>query len=509
MEQKQGIAGKYKHYKGKEYVVYCEAVDIYKNKYVLYQQCYDDKSFWVRPYEMFFETVQVDGETKKRFTFKGRRRAKTEDKIKELIDLIKSQHIQIRHTETGQYYVITNIAQELEYVNIHKENDDIQSGYLSEYELSKRMGFYSCRIDNNINFFEMKDKLDSRFSLEIGNNDMNELSTLFNPCSIDLKIASSGFLVTKRKLVDPQSVEHISSESDLWKPVKKYTSKNLGPDYIKIRPGATILTHTKDCIKIPDDCAGKIEIKSTFARLSLSVTFGDFCNPGYKGYFPLEIKNNGKHTIIIHENETMAQLILIPLQGAILNEYSSNATYVNEKGYDDGTPYSFWRERSIKALRVKTGNDDIIKLYHNILYKIKSDNTPDVNEYKERFNNSFLPFCQKCIIKPKYRQMVNDKKIDKKKIIGAYVRKEKFLKSLCNIKWGSGVGSIICVILPFILQYVQNSSESDNSVSFLNYWFLLMAAIILLIVTIALFVWTSSKVFCTFEKIDLEDVMTD
>ena len=120
--------------------------------------------------------------------------------------------------------------------------------------------------------------------LKVGENDVELIKKIINPCSIDLQIADSGFLTSKYKVLDPQSIEHVSSATDLWKKVKMFRSKNHSSEFIKLRPGKTILTHTKERICIPKDCAGKVEIKSTYARLSLAITSGDFCNPGYNCY---------------------------------------------------------------------------------------------------------------------------------------------------------------------------------------------------------------------------------
>lgn len=352
------IDGIYKHYKNRYYDVYCSAFDINDNKYVLYKQCYGDKDFWIRPYDMFFELIKVEGTPQKRFE-----KIKTEqetNKILQLIEMFKTQNICIRHSETGEHYVISKIDESKKCVTIQQISQSNASGYLTEYEIARRLGFISCVINGEVKYFKSNNSISDIKALSIGENNIDELKHLFNPCSIDLKIAETGFLKTRFKLVDPQSVEYISCTSDLWKKAKTYSSKNRNSSFFKLRPGATIITHTKDRIHIPYDCAGKIEIKSTFARLSLSITYGDFCNPGYDGHFPLEIKNNGCHTVIIHESETMAQLILIPLQGPILSEYSSKATFKNAKEYDDGTPYSFWRERSIQSIRKKTGTQPII-----------------------------------------------------------------------------------------------------------------------------------------------------
>ena len=496
------IPGKYRHYKGNYYTAYCVALDLEGNKFVLYQQCYGDKSFWIRPYNMFFESIKFEDRTTKRFSQVAGKRKTARSKINELIALVENQSILIRNSESEDQYIISQISESDGYVIVHPLDYHYASGYLTEYELAKRLGFLSCRINGEIKYFKSQEEIDTHKSLSIGNNDIEELKELLNPCSIDLQIASSGFLKTRFKLVDPQSVEHVSSATDLWKPVRIHSSKNSQLNYIKIHPGTTILTHTKGKIRIPDDCAGKIEIKSTFARLSLSITYGDFCNPGYYGYFPLEIKNNGRHTIIIHANETMAQLILIPLQGPILAEYSAKATFINENGFDDGTPYSFWRERSIKSLRKENGTQKIIDLSNRLLDVINTENTSDVNAYKDRFNNYFLPYCHKHINKPKYRNVDNSLP-DTKKLIMAYIKKEKVLKSLYSIKWLSGILTVICTLLPIVLQLMQNERKTNDSITFLSFWSLVVIAGILLIITIVLFV-TAPKTFCTFESIDLD-----
>ena len=60
--------GKYKHYKGGEYEVigyvhHSETTE----QLVLYKQLDKDTGLWVRPYDMFFGTVMVDGIEKDRF----------------------------------------------------------------------------------------------------------------------------------------------------------------------------------------------------------------------------------------------------------------------------------------------------------------------------------------------------------------------------------------------------------------------------------------------------------
>ena len=64
--------GRYRHYKGNEY----EVIGVAKHSedetnLVVYRPLYGEKGLWVRPLDMFVETVEVDGDTKARFKYIG------------------------------------------------------------------------------------------------------------------------------------------------------------------------------------------------------------------------------------------------------------------------------------------------------------------------------------------------------------------------------------------------------------------------------------------------------
>jgi hypothetical protein len=62
--------GRYRHYKGRDYIVLGVARHSEtEEELVVYQQDYGDRSLWVRPQAMFQETVHVDGQTIPRFQF--------------------------------------------------------------------------------------------------------------------------------------------------------------------------------------------------------------------------------------------------------------------------------------------------------------------------------------------------------------------------------------------------------------------------------------------------------
>lgn len=63
-------AGKYRHFKGKEY----EVLDVVRHseteeELVLYRPLYGDYGLWVRPIAMFFDMKDLDGKPVPRFEF--------------------------------------------------------------------------------------------------------------------------------------------------------------------------------------------------------------------------------------------------------------------------------------------------------------------------------------------------------------------------------------------------------------------------------------------------------
>jgi hypothetical protein len=64
--------GRYKHYKGHLYDVYEVATHSEdESKLVVYRPCYGDRELWVRPLEMFTESVELNNETVPRFAYIG------------------------------------------------------------------------------------------------------------------------------------------------------------------------------------------------------------------------------------------------------------------------------------------------------------------------------------------------------------------------------------------------------------------------------------------------------
>jgi hypothetical protein len=62
------ITGHYRHYKGNEYEVIGEGIHTEtEERFVVYKSLHEPFSIWIRPFDMFFEPVLVDGQNVPRF----------------------------------------------------------------------------------------------------------------------------------------------------------------------------------------------------------------------------------------------------------------------------------------------------------------------------------------------------------------------------------------------------------------------------------------------------------
>jgi len=64
--------GRYRHFKGNEYeVLYLATHSETLEPMVVYRALYGERGVWVRPASMWYETVERDGQTFRRFTYIG------------------------------------------------------------------------------------------------------------------------------------------------------------------------------------------------------------------------------------------------------------------------------------------------------------------------------------------------------------------------------------------------------------------------------------------------------
>lgn len=466
------INGIYKHFKGNNYLVFGIVSDYLNNEYVFYKNEGKDK-YWIRPRNLFFERVQIDKKEIKRFELKKKLSdIEYKKNIDNLINSLKDKDLEITHTENSEIYKIKSISYKEDLnIKVYEEKIIRSSGYLSDLELLKRMNLTSINI-NNDNIIRRNNSTNDEYKLEISygetNDEINDpvnIDKSLNPCSIDLHICKTYFRNTRNKKINLLDLNNFNRVSGFW---KKKKIRNMDNKYFIIKPNELIITRTMEKIKIPNDCVGKIEIRSTYARLGLSITYSDFCNPGWEGRFPLQIKNNGKHKIILHPEEDMLQLSLLSLGGESLKSYSENASYMNE----DGTATNFLNSKTLKKLKKENGSD-------KFLYKYSILKDQYTGAEKERFEDTFLNYCER----NKYKHKNIDGRININTLYDRYVKKERILNKIFK-KNKSIIASMIPTILDIILIIID--LDINKYVKIILYPFLVLVTIIGIILSLKL-----------------------
>ena len=434
-------AGIYKHYKGEEYIVYGVVLDENNEEYVLYTSKENTNLFWVRKYLNFFGPINEETTTRRFVLIEKDEPVEFKNKLNNLKSLILTNNIIIKskEDEITEYVITTLKISTSSIIRISKLKLQYGSSYLNDFQIALRMGWIISNLNEEYIFNQCKNIIEPNRQLllsverDLEINDKSIIKKQLNPCSIDLHISDVFFCKTKRGKIDLMAIDSRQCYDNLWQKVKLKRGNDI--KYVLLKPNESLITKTLEKISIPEDCAGKIEIKSTYGRLSLSITSSDFCNPGWSGFFPLQIKNESNHIIKIYPSETMIQLMLLPLKSESVIKYQKDGSYID----DDGTPRNFWNAKSVRELKKKYGDEK-----SDYFYDKKVKKYSDSLDEQDRFIHTFLSYCEK----KKLKYKTDDDKVDYKKIYNSYITRENSLNFLFG-KGGiaSGLGLEIFTLL--------------------------------------------------------------
>jgi deoxycytidine triphosphate deaminase len=220
------------------------------------------------------------------------------------------------------------------------------------------------------------------------------------PCSIDLRIDSLVWRAGGRGTIDMRK-----ALKDKIHPRRGWRSSRVSDGgVIVVKPRELVFARVYERFTMPPQFAGKIEGRSSFARLGLSIhATSDFINPGWYGNMPLQLYNAGPHTIRIPPYMPVCQLMLIRLSKEPERTYGHedlDSKYMN----DDGGPSYWWRDRRIKqlherlkALSLPLGLEDriakltagreieIIERFECFIDKLRVSQTHDEETILDRF----------------------------------------------------------------------------------------------------------------------------
>lgn len=137
-------------------------------------------------------------------------------------------------------------------------------------------------------------------------------------CRLDSEIAHHNTF-GEDFVLDPSNEKHIASAYTISKKQK----------FLVIEPKEQVLMSTKEYISMPDDIAGFVELRSTWARHGFSMP-PTIIDAGFSGNITLEVMNNAPYKIMIKPNIGFAHIIFEKLDNRTGKAYSG--LYKNQKG---------------------------------------------------------------------------------------------------------------------------------------------------------------------------------
>ena len=92
---------------------------------------------------------------------------------------------------------------------------------------------------------------------------------------------------------------------------RQYNRTLQDGQYVELAPGSLLLAETLENFRLPEDLAARVEGRSTYARLGLTVhQTAPSVKPGWSGRLTLEIGNIGPFTCRLYPGMRLCQLII-------------------------------------------------------------------------------------------------------------------------------------------------------------------------------------------------------
>ena len=135
--------------------------------------------------------------------------------------------------------------------------------------------------------------------------------------------------------IEPYNANHINPASinlcwsgkfrvaqpDAWSPLTQTDS------IFEFLPGAFYLLDTLEYIKMPNNCAGFLALRSSMGRLGLEHLHAGWVDPGFEGTLTMEIEVRAPWPITLRKKQPIVQLILERLEAMPNKIYQGRYKY--------------------------------------------------------------------------------------------------------------------------------------------------------------------------------------
>jgi deoxycytidine triphosphate deaminase len=231
--------------------------------------------------------------------------------------------------------------------------------YLSDREIKARLEVIDFRAEGPDHPFRADDQI--------------------QPCSVDLRLDRLFWRQSRRGSIDLRRSRLLELS-----PRRHWSRIELAPgESIALRPGEMLLGRTYESFTMPKALAGKLEGRSSFARMGLAVhCSADFVNPGYRGKMPLQLINFGRTTIRLFPFVPICQLMFVPLSSEPERVYGArelSSKYME----DDGGPSYWWRDKRVKELQTTLGEHDVNEAAQERILELITPSDPELIERLE------------------------------------------------------------------------------------------------------------------------------
>lgn len=294
-----------------------------------------------------------------------------------------------------------------------------------------------------------------------------ESARQIQPCSIDLRVSDVFWKPRRRrqlwrKLMPWREITidlgrsniHVLDPIRDWKRVVVKEGQ-----FITIKPGHTIMARVYERFRMPSDCAGKIEGRSSFARLGLAIhCTGDFINPGWEGYMPLQLANLGPYPLRLGPYFSICQLMLMRLPSQPTRSYGDTelrSKYIN----DDGGPSLWWRDARVEELQKRLGQANGLEaIRQDIVERMRFESTEVIARFQRDIDRERIGRIENTDqVLERFAQRENRRRLLDRFFIGLpalfFAAWLASAFDLFDIAWFVLLGCLLVSLIPALLSY--------------------------------------------------------